>query len=199
MDDSQSIWLYEVDQADRIARCLIETKKISIFSKILLFPFYVIAYLRYRRTLSVTRKNLLYTKQLALDAAKDINQGYEREERIASINRKTKETLDKEGKGLYTDKVRRKQFKEIDVLINHYQKLLNSEGEIYDEMIRTAYQSRQGYLAFVKKLQWAEKEVIQAAISSVRKGSRNERMAWFRKVEEATEEARKEETDRIFN
>lgn len=199
MGDSQSIWLYEVDQADRIAGRLIETKKVSVFSKILLFPFYVIAYFRYRRTLSATRKNLLYTKQLALDAAKDINQGYEREERMASINKKTKETLDSAGKGLYTDKVRRKQIKEIAVLIKHYQKLLDSEGDRFEEMVRNAYQSMQGYLAFINKLKQAEMEVIQAAISSVRTGSRNERIAWFRKVEEATEEARKEEADRIFS
>ena len=86
----------------------------------------------------------------------------------------------------------------VELLIDHYLDLLNSNENRYGEMIRTTYASRQKYLSFLNRLQKAEQEVIQAAITSMKRGSKQERLAWFRRVEEVSKEARGGEVEQIF-
>ncbi len=111
---------------------------------------------------------------------------------------KTKKLLDKERKGYYTEKLRRKQLQEIELLIDHYLHLLNSKGKNYAEMIRTTYETRQKYLSFLNRRQRSEQEVIQAAIATMKKGSKQERLTWFGRVEEVSKEARLQEVEQIF-
>lgn len=117
---------------------------------------------------------------------------------LGAVETKTQNLLDKERKGFYTEKIRRKQLFEIELLVDHYLKLLSSDKSIYDEMIRTAYPSRGRYLSFFGSLRKAELAVIQAATSSVRKGSKKERRQWFEKVEQFSKQAWTEEVERIF-
>ncbi len=198
MESPRVIWNHEVNQADRIARGLMEEIRVEFGWKALFFPFRLIDYIRFRRRLILTRKNLLFTKQLAFEAAKEIFGGKDPASKMGSIEKKTKDILDKEGKGFYTEKVRRKQLHEIELLIDHYLQLLNSSGTGYEEMIETTYRSKKKYTAFLNKLQQMEQEVIQAAITTMRKGSKNERIGWFRKVKETSKKARIEEAEKIF-
>ena len=106
--------------------------------------------------------------------------------------------VDRDRKGYYTAKIRQKQLREIELLIDHYLDILNSDRDNYEEIIREAYQSKKRYLAFLNRLQQTEKEVIQAAMTSMRKKSKKERLMWFGKVEETSKKARMEEVERIF-
>jgi hypothetical protein len=135
---------------------------------------------------------------MAFDASKEIVGGESHAMQIRLIEIKTKKLLDKQKKGYYTEKLRRKQLQEIELLIDHYLDLLNSNENRYGEMIRTTYASRQKYLSFLNRLQKAEQEVIQAAITSMKRGSKQERLAWFRRVEEVSKEARGGEVEQIF-
>ena len=166
-----------------MARRLIETESVKFGWRILLLPSFLLDYSRFKKNCFLTRKNLLYTKQLAFDAAKKIFQGQARASEMASIEFKTKNLLDKDKKGLYTEKIRRKQLQEIELLIDHYLSLFNSDKADYDGMIKTVYPSKQKYMTFFNTLQRAEQEVIQAAIATVRKGSKKDRIQWFKKVE----------------
>ncbi len=164
---------------------------------VLLFPL-LETYVRFRKRLNLTRKNLLFTKRLAFAAAKEISQGKGRAEEVRFIEIKTKELLEKEKKGLYTEKVRRKQLHEIEVLVDHYLGLLNSNRASFPEMIRTSYQSYKDYLSFLHKLHHAEQEVIQATLATMRRGTKKDRRGWFRKVMETCRQVRMEEAERIF-
>ena len=198
MRTSQIIWKHEVKQAGRIARNLLEIKKAK-FGWRVLFPLSLLVdYIRFRKRLILIRKNLLFTKRLATNAAREIFRGKNRvvEERLIEI--KTKELLDKERKGLYAEKVRRKQLHEIGLLIDHYLRLLNSNETNHTNMIRVSYQSKKKHLSFLNELQQIEQEVIQASIMSVRKGSKKDRLSWFKKVQETSNKIRMEEVERIF-
>lgn len=198
MVKSGTIWNHEIKRANKIARTLVETKKVKFGWRMLLLPFFLLDYFRYKKSLILTRKNLLFTKQLSFDAAKGIFQGKDRPFEMRAVEIKTKNLLDKDRKGFYTDKIRRKQFHEIDLLITHYLGLLNSGQSKYDEMIKVVYQTKAKYLSFLSTLQKAEQEVIQASITTMKKGSKKNRIKWFKKVEETSKRAMMAEVERIF-
>jgi len=95
-------------------------------------PVFIFDYVRYRKSLRTIHKNLMFTKKLAFNAAKNIFQGKERAREIRQIEIKTKELLNKERKGLYTEKIRRKQSFEIESLINYYLDLMNTNSNSYN-------------------------------------------------------------------
>ena len=51
---------------------------------------------------------------------------------------------------------------------------------------------------FLIKLQKAEQEVIQAAISTMEMGTKQERLGWFGKVPEAFKKTKIEQVEKIF-
>ena len=117
---------------------------------------------------------------------------------MRTIEIKTKDILDKDKKGLYTEKIRRKQLSEIQVLTDHYFRLSDTKCSCYHETIKFAYPDKKCYLSFLNILQKAEHEVVQAAITSVRKGSKKERLRWFKKVNETTREVMMGEFAQLF-
>lgn len=198
MDKKAIIWKHEEDQADIIARKLIECPKVAFYWKTIIFPFLIIDYLIYRKTLFFTRKNMLFTRQLAFDAAEEISKGMDRNTAIGEIDTKTKDILLKERKGLYTEKVRRKQMEEIKRLMDHYLRLIGTNGSAYSDMLIEAYESKKNYKVFIGRLRQAEQDVIQASISSMRKGSKRDRQNWFHRVKEITDQVRKGEIEEVF-
>ena len=198
MKNFRVIWKHEVQQVDRIVKALLQNKKVALDWKIILLPIFLNKVYQYRKDLRFTRKNILYTKQFAFDAAKNISQGKDQAWEFRRIEIKTREVLDNEKKGFYTEKIRRKQLAEIELLIKHYLDLFSSKQSTYAEVIKERYPSKGNYLAFLNALQKAEEEVIQAAITSMRKGSKKERRQWFQKVKETTKKIRAAETEKIY-
>lgn len=198
MGNYRAIWNHEADQANRIARRLIGASRVKLGWRMILLPIFLVHHVNYKKKLLLTRKNLLFTKRMAFDASKEIVGGESRATQIRLIEIKTKKLLDKQRKGYYTEKLRRKQLQEIELLIDHYLHLLNSKEKRYADMIRATYASREKYLSFLNSLHKAEQEVIQAAITSMKKGSKQERLIWFRRVDEASKEVRIEEIEKIF-
>ena len=198
MSKFRAIWNHEVGQAGHIAKLLLDNKKVNLNWKIILLPVFLYEIYHYRKDLRFTRKNFLFTKQLAFDAAKNIFQGKEQAWEFRRIEIKTQEILDKEKKGFYTEKIRRKQMSEIQLLIKHYLDLFDSDQSKYAAIIRESYSSKANYLAFLSTLQKAEEDVIQAAITTMRKGTKKDRREWFQKVRQTTKEVRMAEADQIY-
>ena len=126
MKSVNAIKKYEIRQTGRIAGALIDITTSKFNWRIIIFPFYLYDFIRYRRRLQVLHKNLFFTRKFALDAAKNIHQGKERAWEIRQIEIKTKDILDKEKKGFYTEKIRNRQLREIEFLIDHYLELLST-------------------------------------------------------------------------
>jgi hypothetical protein len=198
MKSFRAIWKHEVRQVNATANSLVEAQKVKLNWRVLIPPLVIKDYIRYRNRLRVLRKNLIFTKQLAFDVAKNIHDGKERAWELRRIEIKTQEILDKEKKGYYTDKIRRKQFNEIELLIDYYLELMQTDQKRYAEMIKAIYPSKGNYLSFLNKLQKLEEEVIQAAITTMRKGSKKERREWFEKVRATTKKVRIAELDQIY-
>ena len=55
----------------------------------------------------------------------------------------------------------------VDVLVAHYRKLLNANGDSHSELIENAYSSREAYEAHVCELASAEAEIDQAIIEKI--------------------------------
>jgi len=199
MANMRNIWQNEARQADRIAVVLTESSKAKIGWRILLLPLFLSDYFRHLGRRRRTRKNLLFTKQLAFEAAKNVHKTGEPAWEIRKYEIKTQEILDREKKGLYTDKIRRKQLLEIEFLMNHYLNLFKVDESSHSAAIKSMYPSRGRYLEFLNKLQKAEEDVIQAAIGTVRKGSKKERRQWYDKVRTTTRKFRMEETGKIYD
>jgi hypothetical protein len=89
--------------------------------------------------------------------------------------------------------------REIEFLIDHYLELLGTNQPGYKESIKAAYTSKGSFLAFLHSLQKLEEEVIQAAIATMRKGTKKERRLWFEKVRAATKKIRMKAADRIYD
>ena len=199
MGNERTIWNHEVNQANKIARSLVDARKIKFGWQILLLPNFLIRYIYYKKNLVLTRKNLLFTKRMAFDAAKEIAGGGSYATQVRLVEIKTKKLLDKERKGYYTEKLRRKQLHEIELLIDHYLNLLNSKGKNHAELVKAEYPSKEKYVSFLNRLQRAEQGVIQAAITSMKKRSKQERVAWFTRLTAASKEARGEDVEQIFS
>ena len=194
----RAIEKYESRQNNKIAKKLIDDQKIKFGWRTIVFPLFIYDYIRYFNRLRVLRKNLFFTKQMALGTAKSIYQGKERAWETRLLEIKTKEILDKEKKGFYTEKIRNKQLNEIELLVDHYIDLLNSNQSSYAKAIKAKYSSKGSYLEFLNKLKKIEAEVIQAAIITMRKGTKKERRLWFEKVKQVTRKNRIQEADRIY-
>jgi hypothetical protein len=198
MKSVKAIRDYELHQTGQIARTLIDRPKSKFNWRIIVFPLFMFDFIRYRRRLQVLRKNLFFTKEFALGAAKNIHAGKERAWEIRKIEIQTQEVQDKEKKGFYTDKIRNRQLREIEFLIDHYLELFGSDQSSYKDALKAIYTARGSFIAFLNRLQKVEEEVIQAAIASMRKGTKKERRLWFDKVRAATKKIRMEAADRIY-
>ena len=198
MNKFRTIWKHEVRQVDRIVKALLENKKADLNWKMILLPIFLNKVYQYRKDLRFTRKNILYTKQFAFDAAKNISQGKDQAWEVRQIEIRTQEVLNKEKKGFYTEKIRRKQLSEIELLMKHYLDLFSSKQSSYAAIIKDKYPSKGNYLAFLSALQKTEEDVIQAAITTMRKGSKKDRRQWFQKVKETTKKVRTTEAEDIY-
>jgi hypothetical protein len=188
----------ESRQTRQIAGALIDRPTSKFNWRIIVFPLFLYDVIRYRRRLQVLRKNLFFTKKFALEAADNIHQGRERAWEMRKIEIQTREVLDKEKKGFYTDKIRNRQLREIEFLIDHYLELLGTNQSGYKNALKATYTAKGSFLAFLNRLQKIEEEVIQAAIATMRKGTKKDRRLWFDQVRAATKKARMAAADRIY-
>ena len=183
--------------AKAVAKKVVKMPDITIWVFMVPFIFFF-TLLKYRRTHETFVLNMLFTKRLALDAALDIvKKGQSRQNVIAQIDDKTRDILDSDTKGIYSEKIRRKQMNEINLLLDHYLKLLGAEGKSYESLVRNAYQTADDYKTFLHELMPVEKAVNRAAIQTV--GASETAHELVSGMERATERIRAEQTEKIFS
>lgn len=199
MGNPRDIWTHESNQAEQIARTLIGAAHTIPMWKRVLFPLALVDLLDLRRKIKNTRQNLLFTKRLAFQAAQAVSDGHDRSLTLGQVDAKTREVLTSQSQGVYTETIRRKQLKEVELLVDHYLKLIQSQSTTYDAMIRNVYESEELFREFLRRLERRENDVIQAAVSTVKTGSRKERISWFKKVQNEIREARMKDVQRIFS
>jgi hypothetical protein len=185
----------EQSLAKTVAKTVIEQPPLTAW-EIMIPIVFLFNFLRFKRAREIFVLNFLFTKKSALEAAFNmVKRGETKEEAIARVKEKTGEILASDQKGIYSSKIRQRQMREIDLLIDHYCKLLNAEGKDYATMVKNTYPDRKDYTAFVEQLEQVEREVIRAATQTVGTSSAS---GVASKMEETTERIRRAEIERIF-
>jgi hypothetical protein len=157
---------------------------------------FIISFMKSKTDREIFSDNLMFTKNLALKAAYDILQKNESRESVMDrIKSQTGELLSSIPDNIYSDDIRQEQLKEIDLLIDHYHRLLQAEGSDYDDLVRHAYGHRADYATFADRLKNVEKDVARAARQTL--GPKAD-TAMAARIEDAADLARKAEIDRIF-
>lgn len=181
--------------AKRVANTVIEHPPITAW-EVLIPIVFLYNFLRFRRAREIFTLNFLFTKKLALEAAFGMIKREEtKEAAMTRIKEKTGQVLASDQKGIYSSKIRQRQMREIDLLIDHYCKLLNAEGKDYATMVKNTYTDWKNYTAFTEQLEQVEKEVIRAATQTLGNSSAS---GIASKMEETTERIRRAEIERIF-
>ena len=183
--------------AKAVARSIVKMPEITIWAFMIPFIFFFI-FLRYKRASETFVLNFLFTKKLALDAALDIiKKGQSRQDVLARIEDRTSDILAADKGGVYSEKIRRQQMNEINLLLDHYLKLLEAEGNSYESLIKNAYQTQDNYEAFLRELTLAEKAVNRVAIQTV--GRTEDATELVSGMEKAAERIRTQQAEKIFS
>ena len=167
----ENILAQENALAKSVASVVIGQSPVAVWDVLIPIVF-VFNVLKFKRAREIFTLNFLFTKKLALQGAFDmVKKGQSREDVLGQIRDRTSQILASDKKGIYSNKIRQKQIREMEFLLDHYFRLLNAEGKDYRSMVRHAYRPRQDFVAFVKELEVIEKEVNRAASQTVGTGS----------------------------
>jgi plasmid maintenance system killer protein len=191
----ENILAQEKALAKTVASVVIGQSPVTVWDVLIPIVF-VFNVLKFKRAREIFALNFLFTKKLALQGAFDmIKTGQSREDALAQIRNRTSEILASDKKGIYSIKIRQKQMREVELLLDHYTRLLNADGKDYSSMVRNAYLTRKSYGAFAKQLEGIEKEVNRAAGQTVKTASAPDIIIT---MEEATSRLRAAEAETIF-
>ncbi len=191
-----SIYNYERFVGNAAALRVIESKPIGVWDFLIPVVF-ILHFMRNKQSRETFIQNYLFTKRHALDAGyKMLKKGFSREDVKAQFKEKTRALLTAhETRRIYSDTIRQQQIKEVDLLIEHYGRLLNAEGDDYDNLARDAYGNLQNYLIFHERLKSIEKKVSDAARQTLGLKANVETLL---KIEKVTEEIRQSQIAKIF-
>lgn len=191
----ESILAHERSLAKAVTSAVIESKPLSVWE--LTIPIlFITNFFRLKRSREIFTLNLLFTKKLALEAAYDmVKRGHSKDEAMSRIKDKTRNVLASDQKGIYSQKIRQRQLKEMELLIDHYRTLLEAEGKDYTSMMKNAYRTRENYDKFLGKLKGAEIEVNRAAKQTVKISTASDLVS---KMEKAAERIRMARAEKIF-
>lgn len=180
----------------KVAIQVIEKPKLSVWMVLIpiLFLHYIYRYQRFQAGVEEFAREFVYTRKLALDAAlNSIKSGIGKPDAILRAS----DFYNKTGLADKAAGVRQKQMKEIEVLFDHYERLLKAEGDSYESLLRHAYVTGAGYMQFLSQLQKAEREVNRAVMHAF---SRKEGFSEIiSRIETVVEELRMEEVEKIFS
>jgi hypothetical protein len=153
----------ERQTANSVALQVIKSKPFSVW-EVLIPIIFILGFMRSREQREIFVQNLMFTKKMALEAAFEmLKKELLKEEVMNRIASETQGLLSSIPDGVYSDAIRQKQLEEVDLLIDHYCKLMRVEGSDYVALVAAAYQTREDYTVFQDKLTLAEGAVTRAA------------------------------------
>lgn len=153
----------ETAMARAVALATIKPRPFSVW-EVLIPIIFIFGYMRSKETREVFTQNVLFTKKMAMQAAFDmLKKDQTRESVMERIRSKTREMIATIPGGIYSEEIRQEQLKEIELLVDHYCRLLNSDGDDYDSLVFNAYRTPERLTEFFERLQKTEESVGRAA------------------------------------
>lgn len=190
------IYNYERFIGNSVALRVIEARPIGVW-EFLIPVVFILHFMRNKQSREVFIQNYMFTKLQALDAAFNmLKKGLSREDALSAIQEKTRALLTApQTREIYSETIRQQQINEMDLLFDHYRKLLGAEGQDYDTLARHAYGTRKDYLLFHQQLTSVEKKVSDAARQTLGPKADVEALA---RIEKTTEDVRLARIEKIF-
>lgn len=145
--------------AREVALGVIVSKPLSAWHY-LIPGIFVIDFLRRGSAIRNYIKHFMFPRKQTIDAAQDITNGEVKSSRLSRVEEEIKDWLN--SLNLYSQKLHWSQMAVINLLVDHYAKLLDGEGDNYHSLIRNAYKNRENYDAYLSRLASAEIEVDRA-------------------------------------
>ncbi len=150
--------------ARQVALGVIVTAPQSAFHYLIPFMF-IFDFLRRTATIRHYSRHFLFPRRLALDAAQDILGGEDRRERLSAIEPQIQAWLN--GLKLRSSAVQQKQMDVIHLLVDHYMKLLQVNGDTYNALVLNGYDNRQNYEAHLSCLATEEEGLDRAILEEL--------------------------------
>ena len=150
--------------ARQVALGVIVTTPLSAFHYLIPFMF-VFDFLRRNATIRHYTRHFMVPRRLAFAAASDIFNGQSQTTRVSEIEPEIRTWLN--GLKLFSSTVHEKQMEVIHLLVEHYLKLLQADGDSFKALIRNSYDNRQNYEAYLRRLTAAEEELDRAIIEEL--------------------------------
>lgn len=181
--------------AKAVAIRVIQSKPLTVW-EVTIPPILIFNLLRLKSAREIFTQNFLFTKQLAMDGSLEmVQKNQNRESALSKIKDKTDEVLISDTQGIYSHGIRQMQLEEIDLLLIHYYKLLQAEGDDYASLVSHVYGTKRRYVQFLEQLREKEADVELAAMETLRTDNPPEIIA---KMESATNRVRMAKADEIF-
>lgn len=148
-----------------------------------------------RRTAAIRKFSRFYLppRKAALDAARQISEGLDREEAMAGAEGAVRAWLDSHG--LPGEEVRGTLIDLVKELVEHDIRLLQAGGATHPDLVRTAYGSRAAYRRFLFRLAERERAFVGAVADAV---GDEEARRQLEEEQETAEEQRDKESDAVF-
>lgn len=183
----------EKETARRVALCIIVKRPVKLWMQ-LIPGMFVIEYLI--RGLEIRKQQRYYipVRKIAIDEASAFIEDENSVMDLEGIRERSRAWLDKEG--LYSEKAHQRIIELIDLLIEHYKRVLAASGESFDDLIREVYVNPSEYNDFLRKQTALEKEFIDAVLEGSDIDETLTRIIAER--ESAVKEQRENDVDRIF-
>ena len=125
---------------------------------------FFIEYLRRGTAIRKYTKHFMFPRNLALLTAEAVLRGEDEPQIEARVEMDIRNWLS--GLGLYSEELAEAQKRSVELIRSHYMKLLAAEGDSIHDLIKSAYPSREDYVAFLEELRVAEKEIDGSIIGS---------------------------------
>lgn len=186
----------EVRLARSVAYATRRAKPFSVW-EVLIPIVFILGYMRTRQQRELFVQNFIFTKKLALQAAKDCCSGELTEEQaMERIGKKTRNLLETLEPTIYSEIIRKAQLEEMRLLMQHYLSLLQCRQPILADCIRRVYPASENYLSFLEQLRKAEQDVAAAAIQTVGDQANPEMVA---RIDSHTHRMRLRGADRFYS
>jgi hypothetical protein len=164
----ETIRKYERKQAKSIANYILNRGRSLSIWEVLIPIVFALRASQTSQQRDIFVRNYLFTKSLALDAAQAMRaQGQEREQALAQVARTTGELLQSVEQGLYSQGIRAAQLEEVELLLDHYLRLIDAAAGDYPAMLRAAYPTPEDYRRFLEELERREERVFQATTETM--------------------------------
>lgn len=162
-------------RAESIATSVLGIRPISVW-EVLIPVLFIFGFMQTRQRRDLFAQNLMFTKRTALRGARDMRlKNLPRSKVLATFDARAEEILKNDEGGVYSLNIQRLQRREIELLLDHYLRLLEAQGNSYNELIRSAYEHAAQYQQFIESLMAAESEVMEAAKTTL--GTKTDREA----------------------